>query len=104
MTEAEKLYHEIAEGIPESKEGKMFGALCIKAGNGKSGVMFWKEQMVFKLDGGNLDEALSLEGAYLFDPMGGRPMKEWVVVPYNHHDKWKKFSEIAQEKVKNLKK
>ena len=50
MTEAETLFHKIASEIPDTKEGKMFGALCIKALNGKAGVMCWKEFMIFKLD------------------------------------------------------
>jgi len=31
--------------------------------------------------------ALAIEGAHAFDPPGGRPLKEWVVVPASrsHH-------------------
>ena len=104
MTPSEKLFHKIALEIPDVKEGKMFGALCIKAPNGKSGVMFWKEDIVFKLDGDNLKDALSLDGAKLFDPMGGRPMKGWVQLSYDYKNKWKKFAEIAMSEVKKLKK
>ena len=32
--------------------------------------------------------ALALEGAHLFEPMAGRQMKEWVVVPKQHSDEW----------------
>jgi hypothetical protein len=38
---------------------------------------------------------LALEGAHLFDPMGGRPMKEWVQVPAAHADEWPRLAELA---------
>jgi hypothetical protein len=105
MTKAEKLYHEIAAEIPDCKESKMFGALCIKAPNGKAGVMFWKEEyMIFKLDGETLEQALKLKGAKLFDPMGGRPMGGWVQLSETHISKWKKYAAISMELVKKLKK
>jgi hypothetical protein len=102
MTKAEELFHKIASELPGMEEGKMFGALCIKATNGKSGVMFWREDMIFKLDGDNLEKALSLKDAKLFDPMGGRPMNGWVQVPNAHSAKWKKYAEIAMENVKKI--
>ncbi len=78
MTQAESLFHAIASDIPETKEGKMFGALCMKAPNGKAGIMYWKEDMVFKLEGDAMKEALSLDGAKIFEPMAGRQMGGWV--------------------------
>ena len=104
MSKAEALFHDIAAGIPDTTEGKMFGALCIKSANGKAGVMFWKEFMIFKLEGEDLLEALKLDGATLFDPAGGRPMKGWVQLSYDHKAKWKKFAEISMAMVKKLKK
>lgn len=104
MTKGETLYHKIAAEIPDCKESKMFGALCVKAPNGKAGVMYWKEYMVFKLEGDTLEEALKLKGAKLFDPMGGRPMNGWVQLPEGHSAKWKKYAEISMTLVKKLKK
>ena len=72
MTKAEELFHKIASELPDAKEGKMFGALCIKAPNGKSGVMFWKEFLVVKLEGEELQKALELKGAKIFTPMEDR--------------------------------
>ncbi len=40
MTKNEELFHTIASELFDVKESKMFGALCIKIPNGKSGVMF----------------------------------------------------------------
>jgi hypothetical protein len=107
MTKAEEIFHQIAAGIPDTNEGKMFGALCIKAANGKAGVMFWKDDMIFKLDGEDQQEALSMKGAKMFDPMGGRPMNGWVHVPNAHSAKWEKLAKISMrnaEKAEVLKK
>jgi hypothetical protein len=104
MTKAEELFHEIAASIPDSKEGKMFGALCIKAPNGKAGVMFWKEFMIFKLDAKTEKEAMSLDGAKVFSPMEGRAMKGWVQLSDDYKDKWKDFAKKAMKYVAALEK
>ena len=104
MTKYEKMYHDIAITIPDCKESKMFGALCIKAPNGKAGVMFKDDEMIFKLNGDEEQEALNLKGAQYFDPMGGRPMTGWVQIPNTHAAKWKDYAVISMEIVKNLKK
>ena len=104
MTKSEELFHKIASGIPEAKEGKMFGALCIKAPNGKAGVMYWKEDMIFKLEDNDLKNALALKGAKLFDPMGNRPMGGWVQLSYDHSKKWKELAKKSMDYVKGLKK
>jgi hypothetical protein len=104
MTDAEDLYHRIAAGLPDAKEGKMFGALCIKAPNGKAGVMFWKGDMVFKLEGASLQEVLALDGAEIFTPAEGRPMGGWVRVPYRHAGRWPELAAESMELVAKLKK
>ncbi len=104
MTEAETLFHKIASEIPDTKEGKMFGALCIKAPNGKAGVMFWKEYLVVKLEGEDQEVALKLKDAKIFTPMEGRPMGGWVQLSYEHKAKWKSLSKKAMEYVATLKK
>lgn len=102
MTQAEELYHRIAGEIPDATKGKMFGALCIKAPNGKAAAMFWKEYMVFKLRGEAEHEAMSLDGAKVFDPMDGRPMKGWIQLSYDHADRWPEFAGKSMEYVKTL--
>lgn len=103
MTKAEQLYQQITSKIPDSTPAKMFGALALKSNkSGKSGVMFKNDCMVFKLPQAELQEALNLSKAQLFDPSGGRPMKEWAELPYNHADKWPYYAEIAMEYVKDL--
>jgi hypothetical protein len=39
--------------------------------------------------------ALAHGGAHLFEPMDGRPMKEWVVVPVAHEAEWLSLAETA---------
>jgi hypothetical protein len=102
MTKAETLYHEIAEGIPQAKESKMFGALCIKAPNGKAAVMFWKEFMIFKLETKDEAEAMKLKGAKTFAPMDGREMKGWTQLSYDHAAKWPELAKKAFNYVKKL--
>jgi hypothetical protein len=51
MTKAESFFMELIEQVPDAKPGKMFGALCMKMPNGKSGAMFWKDNIVVKLKG-----------------------------------------------------
>jgi len=104
MTKQEELFHKIASALPGAKESKMFGALCIKAPNGKSSAMFWKGDMIFKLEGKSEQEALSLKGAKLFDPMGGRPMKGWVQLSFTHSKLWPEFANKAIKYVKAIKK
>ena len=81
----------------------MFGALCMKTPNGKSAAMFWKDNIVVKLTGKSLDDAMRLNGSKLFEPMEGRPMKEWVQISFDFKDEWKKFTLISAKSVKELK-
>lgn len=104
MTKAEELFHKIASEIPEAKESKMFGALCIKAPNGKAGAMFKNDSMIFKLDKKEEKEAMSLDGAKVFDPMGGRPMNGWYELSYAHAGRWPEFARKAMEYVKKIEK
>lgn len=40
--------------------------------------------------------ALLLEGAHLFEPMDGRPMKAWVQVPPTHETPWADLARKAE--------
>ena len=75
---------------------QMMGMPCVKA-RGKMVAGFTRGAMVFKLtDRERHAEALSLDGAHLFDPSGeGRPFKQWVVVPAAHADRWDDFANHA---------
>jgi hypothetical protein len=102
MTKAETLFHEIAAGIPDAKESKMFGALCMKAPNGKAGVMYWKEYMIFKLEAKDEAEAMKLNGAKVFTPMEGRPMNGWLQLSQEHITQWPELAKKAMSYVKTL--
>lgn len=102
MTEQEVFYHSIGDSIPDAINSQMFGKPCYKL-NSKSFVCFFQDEMVFKLDGEAHKEALSLDGAHLFDPSGkGRGMKQWVQVAYDYQDQWANFATAAAEYIKTL--
>ena len=97
--DAEARFNEIADDLvgqnADVERGKMFGMPTIKRG-GKATSGFWRDSMVFKLtDEARREETLALEGAERFDPMGGRPMREWVVVPASHSDEWPRLAREA---------
>jgi hypothetical protein len=104
MTAAEEFFNGLINEIPDVKPGKMFGALCMKTPNGKSGAMLWHDNIVVKLQGDSFEEAMRLQGSQAFEPMEGRPMKEWVQIPFSHKDKWKKFALISSSSATLLKK
>ena len=66
--------------------------------------MFWKEDMIFKLEENDLEDTLRLKGAKIFTPMENRPMSGWVQLSYNHSKKWKALATKAMDYVKDLKK
>lgn len=99
---AENYFLELSNEIPDLKAGKMFGALCLKTPNGKAAAMFWKDNIVVKLSGDEYNEARSLDGTVLFEPMEGRPMKEWVQIPFHYKDRWKHFARVSADSVRNL--
>src|SRR5438270_5665912 len=96
----EERFNELADDLAAQNDdvelGKMFGMPTIKRG-GKAAAGFWHDSMVFKLtDAAARDQALALEGAEQFDPMGGRPMREWVVVPAAQAERW---ADLAQRSL-----
>lgn len=95
MSEKTKAYHKAATQLEAAVESQLFGKPCYKI-NGKAFCCFFNDDMVFKLTGTAHSEALSLDGSQLFDPSGkGRPMKQWVQVPFDYAEKWADFAELA---------
>ena len=94
----EEICDDLLHRRPDVERTKMMGMPSLKA-NGKlvAGFAIAEDAMVFKLpDPAAHAEALALEGAHLFDPSGrGRPMKEWVVVPPAHAERWAELVERA---------
>lgn len=101
MTKAEKLFHQIADELPDATESKMFGAFCIKAANGKLAAIFWKDDMIFKINKDDEKKALRLksarQGTHLYAP--DRQMKGWVLIPFSHSSKWKALAKKSMKFV-----
>ena len=95
MTKEEIYYRETGKQISGATESQMFGKPCFMI-NGKAFTCLFNGMMVFKLADEARSHALAFEGAVLFDPSGrGRPMKEWVQVPFEHHSKWPELARTA---------
>jgi hypothetical protein len=92
-------YREIAEELAPlgAKQSKMFGMPCLKDTNGKAFAGLHQDELVCRLgrDTPALTEALHLPGAHLFDPADGRPMKDWVCIPFDSVGHWDNFAEAA---------
>ena len=74
----------------------MFGMPCLKRENGKVVAGHWKDGgLTVKLTDEAQREAALASGAGPFDPGMGRVMKEWVLVPASHGDRWLELVEQA---------
>lgn len=90
----DKIGEQLADNRPV-KPSKMFGMLCLKVDK-KAFAGIHEDAMAFKLTGADHEAALALPGAKLFDPSNmGRPMKEWVHVPFEHVARWPEFADAA---------
>jgi hypothetical protein len=96
----QELLEEVREVHPEVVGGSMFGMPCAKVA-GKAFMGAYGGGVVFKLDPAARERALALAGSEPFDPMGGRPMREWVVVPDAHRQDWPELAEAAFTKVRS---
>ena len=77
-------------------KASMFGMPGIKRRGGKAFCGLYGEDMIFKLTGDDHALALSLQGAHLFEPMAGRPMKAWVQVPPEHQSQYGALARAAE--------
>lgn len=99
MTPAELAFEDLAEELaqehPDVVAGKLFSMPAWKVA-GKAIGGRWDDTLVFKLDPTTHAEAIALDGATRFDPSGqGRFLKEWVVVPAAHRDRWPDLARAA---------
>lgn len=100
MTEAQELFDGLAEDLAPlgAKKSKMFGMPCLKDPDGKAFVGLHGDELVVKLtrDTPEHAEAMEVAGAHLFDPMGGRPMKDWICLPLAARESWSSFAAAAR--------
>ena len=83
----------VARGATRSQ---MFGMPVLKAGD-KVFAGTFGDAMTFKLGPDDLERARSLTGVEAFEPVKGRPMKEWVLVPLAQAKRWSDLAERAFE-------
>jgi hypothetical protein len=81
----------VARGATRSQ---MFGMTVLKARN-KVFAGTFGDAMTFKLGPEDLERARALTGVESFEPMKGRPMKEWVLVPLSYARRWPDLAERA---------
>jgi TfoX/Sxy family transcriptional regulator of competence genes len=78
--EAVAAFEGATSGLPGAEPRKMFGYSCVFArGNMFAGLH--EAGMVLRLSNEQRSEFLRLKGAKQFEPMPGRVMREYVVVP-----------------------
>ena len=82
-----------------ARRSKMFGMPVLKAGD-KVFAGTFGDAMTFKLGPEDLEKARTQSGVESFEPMKGRPMKEWVLVPLAHARRWQNLAERAFDYVK----
>ena len=94
--EVHRRFDELAEELSHLgvSVSKMFGVPSLKA-HGKAIGCLWGDSAVFKLPPERVAAALELKGTHRFDAMGDRPMKEWIVVPFAHAERWSAFASQA---------
>lgn len=91
----------LAEGLSDNgiafERSQMFGSPGLRLpGKGKFFLTLVDgDELIFKLEGGAHATALGLDGAHLFEPMAGRPMKQWVQVPPAHRGRYLEFATAA---------
>lgn len=81
----------VARGATRSQ---MFGMPVLKAED-KVFAGTFGDAMTFKLGPGDLAKARAMTGVEPFEPMKGRAMKEWVLVPLSHAKQWPDLTERA---------
>jgi hypothetical protein len=74
--------------------GQMFGMPVLKL-DGRVFAGTFGDAMTFKLGAKDLERALAAKGVQPFEPMSGRRMKEWVLVPVEHARSWGRLAEQA---------
>lgn len=64
--------------------------------------MFSRGNYVVKLPKERVKELLGSGDGLPYDPGNGKIMKEWVIIPIEHSDKWINYASEAKEFAKTL--
>ena len=98
----EQYFKELITGLPNAELSHMFGKICGKI-NKKAFVAFHLNCMVFRIGRDHIPKLLEkYKGSCHWDPSGkNRPMKDWLMVPSEHHVAWKELMVITM-KTNNL--
>jgi TfoX/Sxy family transcriptional regulator of competence genes len=79
--EVVRLFGELTGVLPpDAERRKMFGYPCLFV-NGHLCAGVHQDNIMLRLSEADREEFLALDGAARFEPMVGRPMREYVVVP-----------------------
>jgi hypothetical protein len=94
--ETARRFDELAEMFVArgAERSQMFGMPVLKAG-GKVFAGTFGDAINFKLGPDDLEEARKQSGVETFEPVKGRAMKEWVLVPLTHANRWSDLAERA---------
>lgn len=88
---------ELADAGVGYERSQMFGCPGLRRpGKGKFFVTLWGDDLVVKVSGDAHAEALAIEGAHRFEPMPGRAMGDWVVVPASARARWSELARRAE--------
>jgi TfoX/Sxy family transcriptional regulator of competence genes len=71
------LFQDLVKNLPEAEPRKMFGYPCAFV-NGQMFVGVFQDRLMLRLSDEDRARFLKLPGAKLFEPMPGRPMREYV--------------------------
>lgn len=74
------LFDAVAPTPPLAERRQMFGYPCCFV-NGNMFAGLHQENMMLRLPDGQRKELLKVKGVRVFEPMPGRPMREYVAVP-----------------------
>jgi TfoX/Sxy family transcriptional regulator of competence genes len=73
-------FNDAIRPLPQVEPRKMFGYPSAFAG-GQMFAGLFADKMMIRLSEADRADFLALKGAQIFEPMPGRPMKEYVLVP-----------------------
>jgi len=94
--ETKSRFDRVADAFVErgAKRSLMFGMPVLKVRD-KVFAGTYGDAMTFKLAADDVTAALKLKGVEPFEPMPGRAMKGWVLVPLAHSKRWRDLAEKA---------